>query len=185
MTIVPVRREIVVAAPQDRAFDVFARRMGSWWNPLHHILDEELADVLIEPRVGGRWAEVGRSGAEYAWGQVLVWEPPSRVVLAWQLDTQWEYAADLETEVEVRFVRGRRRPHPRRARAPPPRAVRRGRRRRCAAPSTPRTGGTACSAGTRMWSGEVGLGAWSPSPPPTGSTARRCSTSPATGTTSP
>ena len=104
MTIVPVRREIVVAAPQDRAFDVFARRMGSWWNPLHHILDEELADVMIEPRVGGRWAEVGRSGTEYPWGRVLVWEPPSRVLLAWQLDTQWEYAADLETEVEVRFV---------------------------------------------------------------------------------
>jgi uncharacterized protein YndB with AHSA1/START domain len=60
--------------------------------------------VTIEPRVGGRWAEVGRSGAEYSWGRVLVWEPPSRVVLAWQLDTQWEYAADLETEVEVRFV---------------------------------------------------------------------------------
>ena len=104
MTVVPVCREIVVAAPQDRAFDVFARRMGSWWNPLHHILDEELADVVLEPRVGGRWAEVGRSGAEYSWGHVLVWEPPSRVVLAWQLDTQWEFARDLETEVEVRFV---------------------------------------------------------------------------------
>ena len=137
MTIVPVRREIVVAAPQDRAFDVFARRMGSWWNPLHHILDEELADVTIEPRVGGRWAEVGRSGAEYAWGRVLVWEPPSRVVLAWQLDTQWEYAADLETEVEVRFVAGRRGAHPGRARAPLPRGVRRGRRGDAARPRLP------------------------------------------------
>jgi uncharacterized protein YndB with AHSA1/START domain len=35
---------------------------------------------------------------------VLAWEPPDRVVLTWQLDTQWEYAADLETVVEVRFV---------------------------------------------------------------------------------
>ena len=105
MTIVPVCREIVVAAPQDRAFDVFARRMGSWWNPLHRILDEELADVRIEPRVGGRWAEVGHSGAEYSWGRVLVWEPPSRLVLAWQIGPTRvpEPDPDRASEVEVRF----------------------------------------------------------------------------------
>lgn len=104
MTIVPVRREIVVAASQERAFDVFVHKMGSWWNPAHHIGTEDLADVVVEPREGGRWVEVGTGGTECPWGRVLLWEPPSRVVLVWQLDTQWEYAADLETEVEVRFV---------------------------------------------------------------------------------
>jgi uncharacterized protein YndB with AHSA1/START domain len=104
MTIVPVRREVVVAAPQEKAFDVFVRRMGSWWNPAHSIGEEDLADVVVEPHVGGRWLEVGTGGTTCPWGRVLVWEPPERVVLTWQLDTQWEYAADLETEVEVRFV---------------------------------------------------------------------------------
>ena len=54
MTIVPVRREVVVAAPQEKAFDVFVRRMGSWWNPAHSIGEEDLADVVVEPYVGGR-----------------------------------------------------------------------------------------------------------------------------------
>src|SRR4029078_3244157 len=88
MTIVPVRREIVVAASQERAFDVFVRKMGSWWNPAHHIGDETLADVVVEPREGGRWVEVGTGGTECPWGRVLLWEPPSRVVLVWQLVTQ-------------------------------------------------------------------------------------------------
>lgn len=104
MTIVPVRREVVVAASQEKAFDVFVRRMGSWWNPANSIGEEDLADVVIEPRTGGQWLEVGTGGTTCAWGRVLAWEPPDRVVLTWQLDTQWEFAADLETEVEVRFV---------------------------------------------------------------------------------
>ena len=35
---------------------------------------------------------------------MLVWEPPSRLVLAWQITGEWAYDADLLTEVEVRFV---------------------------------------------------------------------------------
>ncbi len=35
---------------------------------------------------------------------MLVWDPPSRLVLSWQLTPDWKFDADLITEVEVRFL---------------------------------------------------------------------------------
>ncbi|MGH7088102.1 MAG: SRPBCC domain-containing protein, partial [Stellaceae bacterium] len=37
-------------------------------------------------------------------GKVLVWEPPRRLVLAWQIDAQWKFDPGLVTEVEVTFA---------------------------------------------------------------------------------
>lgn len=59
--------------------------------------------MRLEPHVGGRWYEIGADGRECPWGRVLLWEPPARVVLAWQITADWGYDPDLETEVEVRF----------------------------------------------------------------------------------
>jgi hypothetical protein len=102
-TVHPVRKQIVVRAPQATCFEVFTARMGSWWIPSHSIGDEPQADVVVEPHAGGRWYERGEGGAECDWGRVLVWEPPARVVLAWQIGASWAFDAELRTEVEVRF----------------------------------------------------------------------------------
>jgi uncharacterized protein YndB with AHSA1/START domain len=34
----------------------------------------------------------------------LLWEPPSRLILAWQVDANWKYDPTLVTEVEVVFT---------------------------------------------------------------------------------
>jgi hypothetical protein len=104
MTIAPVRRSIVVDVDREKAFDVFTARMGSWWKPEHHIAAEAFTDIVVEPRTGGRWYEVDVAGTETAWGRVLTWDRPERVVLAWQLDAQFAYDPDFVTEVEVRFT---------------------------------------------------------------------------------
>jgi len=104
ITPAPIRKTVEVTAPPDRAFAFFTARMGRWWPHAHSLLKAPQQDVVIEPRRGGRWYERGVDGSEYNWGRVLAWEPPGRLVLAWQLDADWRYDPDLVTEVEVRFV---------------------------------------------------------------------------------
>jgi uncharacterized protein YndB with AHSA1/START domain len=100
-----VRQSIVVEAPRDRAFAVFTEGMSSWW-PMesYSIAPGPMAAAVVEPREGGRWFERSEDGSETEWGRVLVWDPPSRVVLVWQLSADWSYDPSLHTEIEVRFT---------------------------------------------------------------------------------
>jgi uncharacterized protein YndB with AHSA1/START domain len=101
-----VQTSIVVEVPIERAFSVFTDEIGSWWNPEHHILDAELAEMVFEPRVGGHVYDRGVDGSECRWARVLAYEPPNRVVFSWDINTQWRLETDFErtSEVEVRFV---------------------------------------------------------------------------------
>jgi uncharacterized protein YndB with AHSA1/START domain len=100
-----VSKEITVETSQSRAFDVFTRDHGAWW-PLatHHIGSAPAETAVIEPRVGGRWFERAADGSECDWGRVLVWDPPARLVLAWDISADWKHDETIDTEVEVRFV---------------------------------------------------------------------------------
>jgi len=99
-----IRKTVEVKAPITHAFQVFATRMGEWWHKEHSIAREtDQKDVVIEPRAGGRWFEIGADGSEHDWGRVLTYEPPHRLLLAWQLTREFQYDANFETTVEVRF----------------------------------------------------------------------------------
>jgi uncharacterized protein YndB with AHSA1/START domain len=100
----PVRKSLIVAADLQRCFAAFTARMGSWWPRSHSVGKSPQVTVIIEPRVGGRWYERGEDGSEAEWGKVLQWEPPTRVVLAWQLDHVWKYNPACITEVEINFT---------------------------------------------------------------------------------
>jgi uncharacterized protein YndB with AHSA1/START domain len=105
-TAAPVRTEIVVEAPVERAFDVFTRGIASWWPRDMHIIEGELADMVFEPRAGGRIFDRNTHGDECAWARVLDYEPPHRVVFSWDITTQWQIETDPDrtSEVEVRFI---------------------------------------------------------------------------------
>jgi uncharacterized protein YndB with AHSA1/START domain len=99
-----VRQSVLVQAPPERAFEVFTAEMSTWW-PLdsHSIGERPMGAAVIEPRTGGRWYERGDDGSECDWGEVLAWEPPRRVVLAWRLTTEWAFDPAIHTEIEVLF----------------------------------------------------------------------------------
>jgi uncharacterized protein YndB with AHSA1/START domain len=108
MTIIspaPVRKSIRVNVSAARAFDVFTSDIGRWWPASHTILKSPLARVVIEPFAEGRWFHLGEDGSESDNGRVLAWEPPHRLLLAWQLNADWQYDPHLITEVEVKFIR--------------------------------------------------------------------------------
>lgn len=110
MTIAPVRHAVHVKAPPARAFDLFTTHIGLWWPAGRTPAQNPHVAVVIEPHANGRWFERDADGNETEWGKVLTWEPPSRLILGWQLNWRpghmCEYDPDLVTEVELRFEPG-------------------------------------------------------------------------------
>lgn len=98
--VAPVRKELSVRCPVDRAFRTFTRRVGRWW-PLatHSVGLADAESVVFEERVGGRLLERTADGTEHVWGTVSVWEPGARIVFSWHPGR----AEETAQEVEVRF----------------------------------------------------------------------------------
>jgi uncharacterized protein YndB with AHSA1/START domain len=101
----PVRKSITVKASPERAFEIFTEGIDTWWPRSHHIGKSPMKKSIVEGRVGGRCYSEQIDGTECDWGQVLVWEPPHRFVMAWQVSPTWQYEPDLtkSSEVEVIF----------------------------------------------------------------------------------
>jgi uncharacterized protein YndB with AHSA1/START domain len=106
-TLAPIRRTITVRCALDRAFRVFTEELGAWWPLATHSVAEysfsgraKAATAVLEGRPGGRVYEVMADGREAEWAEVLTWEPPRRVVLAWKPNP----ARTHPTEVEIIFT---------------------------------------------------------------------------------
>ena len=96
----PVVKSVEVERPPKVAFEVFTQSFGRWWPRLgHSVGDENVAEVVMEARAGGRLFERWKDGTERDWGTIGVFDPPDRVVFSW--DPSGRRA---ETEVEVTFT---------------------------------------------------------------------------------
>ncbi len=96
----PLRLSFEVGCPAPHAFDVWTNKIARWWPADHTVSGEDGLDVVLEGRPGGRIFERTAAGTEIDWGQVTVWEPPTRLVYLWHLRRD---RADA-TEVEITFV---------------------------------------------------------------------------------
>ena len=94
----PVRQTTIVRSDVEHTFDAFARTIGQWWpvNPFSAGRDQ-VRDVTVEPRVGGRVYETRQDGTDMSWGELLVWDPPHGFVMTWT-------CTPAPTEVELKFA---------------------------------------------------------------------------------
>jgi uncharacterized protein YndB with AHSA1/START domain len=101
-----VRRHVVVAAPIERAFRAFSEDFDSIKPREHNMLGVEIAETVLEPRVGGHIYDRGVDGSECRWARVLAYEPPNRIVFSWDISPRWQIETDPDrtSEVEVRFI---------------------------------------------------------------------------------
>jgi len=101
-----VRHSVVVEAPVDKAFKVFTDDFGRFKPPEHNMLGLEIAETVFEARVGGYLYDRGVDGRECRWARVLAYEPPTRVVLSWDISPYWQIETDPDktSEFEVRFI---------------------------------------------------------------------------------
>ncbi len=77
----PVRVSREVAVPPERAWQAFTGEIGSWW-PLGSFSASGSDQATVGFR-DGVLVETAPDGTEHVWGEVLDWEPPSRVRLTW------------------------------------------------------------------------------------------------------
>ena len=105
-TLDAVRKSVTVNATPKEAFQVFTEDFDSWWPRSHHIGKSPMKKAIIEGHRGGRCYTEQEDGTECDWGSVLAWEPPRRVLIAWQIAANWQFEPDLakSSEVEIRFT---------------------------------------------------------------------------------
>lgn len=104
--IAPIRHEVEVPVDAAAAFTIFTDHLGDWWPQEHQIGNTAKVTALMEPGVGGRVFEIGVDGSRCQWGTVTAWEPPRRLVVAWQITARWTPEPDLarSSEYEVTFM---------------------------------------------------------------------------------
>ena len=104
ITIAPVRETVRVNASAARAFEVFTSGLGRWWPRDHGIGKLPMKQAVMETRLGGKWYEVAEDGSRADVGEIIVWEPPQRFVMTWDINSQWKPDTTVGSEVEVRFI---------------------------------------------------------------------------------
>ncbi len=98
--VAPLTLEFAVAVDVEHAFTTWVERADLWW-PRDHTLSGSPDAIIFEPRVGGRIYERDAQGAEMPWGEVVVWDPPTRLEYRWHLFFRPEEA----THVSIAFER--------------------------------------------------------------------------------
>jgi uncharacterized protein YndB with AHSA1/START domain len=96
----PIELTFDVACPVDRAFELWTGGIARWWPRDHTVTAADDLTVILEGRVGGRIFERLPTGIEHDWGEVTIWEPPTRLAYTWHLNRD---RADA-TDVEIRFA---------------------------------------------------------------------------------
>jgi uncharacterized protein YndB with AHSA1/START domain len=108
VSVEPIRQTVTVRSAREAAFDLFTEGMGTWWpvDEYSRAVSEFAADGVrvtrleFQARMGGSILEHLSDGRVLLWAEVVAWEPPHRVVLAWRPHS----LPEPPTEVDVSFT---------------------------------------------------------------------------------
>ena len=81
-TVPPIRREILVDADPQTAFEVFTTRIAQWW-PLAELSVYGAGTTVAFD--GGQIVERSSDGTTALWGTVTRWEPPGALAFSWSM----------------------------------------------------------------------------------------------------
>lgn len=101
-----IRKTAVVPASPEKAFRIFTEEIATWWPMESHSVEamdtesDQVGSLVFDTGPGGRLYERMSSGQEAHWANVTAWEPPHRLVLAWQVNPD----TPAPTEIEVLFT---------------------------------------------------------------------------------
>jgi hypothetical protein len=95
-----VVRTLAANCSRAHAYATFTARIGEWWPAAFSASGDDLADVVIEPHVGGRVYEISKSGDEFTWGAVKAIQDGTAITMVWTLGVR----APDPTELDVRFA---------------------------------------------------------------------------------
>jgi uncharacterized protein YndB with AHSA1/START domain len=88
----PIRRTVPVRCAPERAFKLFTEEMGAWW-PLEsysRAVSEFAGEGIraerldFQARLGGSVLEHLSDGRTLPWAEVIAWDPPHSLVMAWR-----------------------------------------------------------------------------------------------------
>jgi uncharacterized protein YndB with AHSA1/START domain len=92
----PLRITFEVDCSPEHAFATWTGRATAWWPPEHTVSHERGAEIVFEPRRGGRIYERTPGGHEIEWGEIVEWDPPRRLHYLWHIATEPGNATDVE-----------------------------------------------------------------------------------------
>lgn len=103
------RVSVLVPADPEETFRIFTEEIDQWWRRGRRFraAGARRGFIRLEPGVGGRLFESfdTKSGEKILQtGEVLVWDPPTRLVLEWR---NVNFKPNESTEVEVEFTKSR------------------------------------------------------------------------------
>lgn len=93
--IAPLEFSFEVAAAPEHCFRTWTERIDRWWPSTHSESGDRGLTVVLEPRLGGRLYERTSAGVEHEWGEVTLWEPPSRFGYLWHIRRPRQQSTDV------------------------------------------------------------------------------------------
>ncbi|MGZ4678199.1 MAG: SRPBCC domain-containing protein [Acidimicrobiia bacterium] len=92
----PLRLSEEIECSAEHAFDVWTRRISTWWPKGHSASGDPGTVVTLEAKLGGRIFERTSDGTEIDWGEITDWSPPQRLAYRWYIGRHPGEATDVE-----------------------------------------------------------------------------------------